>query len=155
MATWVLVCNAARGVLYSTDTQLQKLEEVQQFEHPESRAKARDLYTDDVGSRRDSTAAGGGNSSNHQKSGMDPHTEFHRIEAEKFAKEVSDTLRAGRVHDRFDQLIVIAPPRFLGLLRQQLDTDTARRVVEEVQHDWTSVTHTRELLDRLRDARVT
>lgn len=155
MATWVLVCNAARGVLYTTDTQLQKLEELAQFEHPESRAKARDLYTDDVGSRYDAHAVGGRNGGNHQRSGMEPHTEFHRIEAEKFAREVAEALRSGRVRNRFEQLIVVAPPRFLGLLRGEIDTDTARAVVEELPHDWTSVTHTRELLDRLRDALVT
>jgi protein required for attachment to host cells len=140
---WVMVSNGARGVLYSADAQFQKMTEMRQFEHPESRVKARDIYSDDRGRTR-----GYGNGPRHA---MDPDTEPKRIQMQNFAREIGEALRAGRVKNQYDNLVIVAPPRFLGLLREQLDTDTGRMVAEEIPHDWTSIAQPRDLAERIRE----
>lgn len=50
-------------------------------------------------------------------------TETH---AERFAKEIADHLRQGRTGGAFDHLVLIAEPRFLGRLRANIDSATAK-----------------------------
>ncbi len=134
---WVLVANSARGTIYSANLQLEKLTAIHSFEHPESRVKVRELLSDDRGRTR---AFPGGN-----HSAYEAPTDPHQAQGLVFARELGHALRAGRVANRYDHLVVVAPPRFLGLLRDQLDIDTRRLVWEELNHDWTGITHQREL----------
>jgi protein required for attachment to host cells len=143
---WILVANAARGTLYRSDAQLGKLTEVRGFQHPESRVKVSDLLSDDRGRTR------AGPNGNH--SALDAHTDPRRNEAAEFARELGETLRAGRVRNAYDEVLVVAPPRFLGLLRDELDPETARTVTQEIGHDWTSVADARELSSRIRATRT-
>jgi protein required for attachment to host cells len=54
---------------------------------------------------------------------------------ERFAKRVGDYLEKARTEHRFDALVLIAPPKFLGALRRELGKDTARLVADEMPKD--------------------
>ena len=51
-------------------------------------------------------------------SAVEPHEDRDHVEARRFAKELVDHLELSRQEHRFDRLLVIAPPKFLGVLRQ-------------------------------------
>jgi protein required for attachment to host cells len=63
---------------------------------------------------------------------MEPAVDPKRQEATKFAKEISEYLTRRRQRRRFDKLILVAAPQFLGLLRKALDPATAKRVRQEI-----------------------
>ncbi|MDP2307804.1 MAG: host attachment protein [Pseudomonadota bacterium] len=141
----VIVGNASRARLYSVRHGV--LERLESLAHPESRAKVSELLTDRPGRAFDSTGAGHSEGSP-QRSGMEPHTDPHDLEIEAFAKQVA---RRASIHARrghFAELLLIAPPRFLGRLKIALDEAVARRIVATVSHDYTSKTDS-EVVDIL------
>src|SRR5512134_1979588 len=107
--TWILVADSSRARLFSVDKSLAPLQEVQNFIHPESRAKTQDLTSDRQGRSP-------GNGPN-----MDYDVEPKRQEAIVFAKELSEHLRNCRHQGLFKKLYIAAAPSFLGLLRTKLD----------------------------------
>ena len=44
-------------------------------------------------------------------------------------------LEKARVEHRFDELVLVAPPRFLGALRKELDKEVAKLVKDELPKD--------------------
>jgi len=58
-----------------------------------------------------------------------------RREAVKFARRIARRLDEARRKDEFEQLIVVAGPAFLGLMREEMSRPTRARVVHEVHKD--------------------
>ena len=57
---------------------------------------------------------------------MGSESDSHRHEAEGFARELARHLEAARAAGRLEALVIVAAPRFLGLLRDELDEPTRR-----------------------------
>ena len=93
--------------------------------------KDSDLETDRPG-RRHNGAAGAMRSNSHGFDG-DRSTEQHDIEL--FAKAVAHKIDADRARKDFDKLLLIAPPKMLGLLRQSLSAPARALVAGEVSKD--------------------
>jgi protein required for attachment to host cells len=55
--------------------------------------------------------------------------------AKQFAEVLGDVMERGRQEGRYDKLVLIAPPRFLGTLHDRLGEQTLKRVVGEVDND--------------------
>ncbi len=56
-------------------------------------------------------------------------------ENELFAKEVAQRLYTARVDNSMDKLIMVAPPKFLGLLKEKLDNPTQKLVTHTLSKD--------------------
>jgi protein required for attachment to host cells len=93
-----------------------RLQEVEDLVHGAARTRARDLSADRPGRSFDSHGQG--------RHAMEPETDAKRHEAEVFAKQVADRIERARIEDEFDELVLIAAPEFLGLLRKSLSTTT-------------------------------
>ena len=65
------------------------------------------------------------------------NTDWHKIEKERFAREISDRLYKFAHQGRFQSLVLVAPPHVLGDLRKELHQEVARRIVAEVPKDLT------------------
>lgn len=107
---------------------------VKQLEHPEGRKKSSELDTDRAGA---SASSGGGTGGGGRS--MSTEHSAHQHVAAQFAKEIADELKKERAHGEFNDLILVAEPRFLGLLRGSLDSQTAHHVVSSVSKDLASV----------------
>ncbi|SAK50838.1 Protein required for attachment to host cells [Caballeronia catudaia] len=69
---------------------------------------------------------------------------------EKFARSVAEFLERSRAQSRFDRLRLAVEPKFLGVLRQHLSSETRKLVYEEIDRDVSNM-DTREIgrhLDR-------
>jgi protein required for attachment to host cells len=53
----------------------------------------------------------------------------------RFAKRISRRLDEARRKGEFDELIVVAGPPFLGLMRGEMSRPTRERVVHEIRKD--------------------
>jgi len=140
---WVLVADAAHAQVYESDVMFEQLQPIESWVHPASRVKAKELVAGDRGSTRQGPDGA--------KSALSRHTDPHRATVDVFARELAEALRAGRVEHRFERLVLVAPPMFLGHLRQNLDEETSRAVVSAVSRDWFGV-EARELAERVRTA---
>lgn len=141
-AQYVLVADAARARLLSAKGG-QNLQEIAAFEHPESRLQNREIQSDAYGRRNQSQPGGGPSNTTTEQ------TDPHRVEAEKFARQLADSLRDARLRGDFEELVIVAPPKFLGMLREALDTPTSRLLGTSVAKDFTHVP-THELEETLR-----
>ncbi len=136
---WILVADSAQARLFSRRAERAELDEQQDWVHPESRLHGRELERDRPG--RVFASQGPGRSDT-----RDSETP-HRKEAERFAGELAEALDRARTENRFERLILVAEPRFLGLLRDHLSSETADHVARSLDLDLT-----RESAERIRDA---
>jgi protein required for attachment to host cells len=63
---------------------------------------------------------------------MEPPVDPQEEEAARFAREIADDLEKARAENRFEKLVVVAGPYFLGLLRQQLSPSLKALVSREI-----------------------
>lgn len=146
--TFALVADGSRARLFSQMEGAPNFVLLEAFEHPETRAKVHDLMADKPGR----TFASG--PTNHGRSAKEPRTNPKRVEAEKFAREIGRRLATHLDAHAFDDLIVAAPPKFLGLLRHTFSTHDhlLERVIAWHEKDFTMITNLSELAERLMPA---
>jgi protein required for attachment to host cells len=139
---WILVADSAQARLFSRRAARAALVEQQDWVHPESRLHGRELERDRPG--RVFASHGYGQSDTQERGAP------HRREAERFAAELAEVLDRARAENRFDHLVLVAEPRFLGLLRDHLAGETADRVTRSLDVELTqeSAERIREALDR-------
>jgi protein required for attachment to host cells len=82
---------------------------------------------------------------------MQPDTTPKEAEFEHFAQQLADMLNKGTSQRSFDGLVLVAPPHFLGLLRNRLSSEVEKRLLRVVHKDYTSL-DSREARSRLEDA---
>lgn len=121
---WILVAESSRAKLYATPARSEPIAEVESFAHPEGRLPERDLVSDNAG------FDGGSVGQSHHV--MQKKVSARDEEAERFAKRLTDHLEAGRLQGEFDKMVLMAPPGFLGHLRNNLNKDLKAMVVSEV-----------------------
>ena len=93
--------------------------------------KDTDLETDRPGRRHN----GSSNITRGHSHGVDGERSTEQHDIELFAKAVAQRINADRLKNSFDKLLLIAPPKMLGLLRQSLSTHTRALVAGEVSKD--------------------
>jgi len=59
----------------------------------------------------------------------------HEHAAERFATKMGDYLETGRQQSKFDQLVLVAEPHFLGMLKSAMNPATVRMVTDCVHKD--------------------
>ncbi|CAM3805501.1 host attachment protein [Vreelandella rituensis] len=125
MTTYIVVADAARARIFTRDALT--VTEKESLVHAEGRLHEGDLVTDrgaDV-----SESMGPGSRSSYPEGIASKH------EAKVFAKQIADRLYQARVENRMEKLILVAPPKFLGLLRDELDNSTRKLVLHTLSKD--------------------
>ena len=126
---YVLVADSAVARIFTARGPDGPLNEVESLSHTASRLHERDLASDRPGRTFDSV--GGGRHAKELE--VSPKEE----EAVRFAEQLAERMHAGRTAGEFDRLMVVAAPRYLGLLREKLDPATRALVGFELDKDLT------------------
>jgi protein required for attachment to host cells len=104
------------------------METVRESPFPRGQLRDRDVVTDKPGRRFHPGQAG------ERRSTMEPPDPIdHSVGV--FAKEVADALDKDRASGRFDRLVIVSEPSFLGKLREELSAPTSRLVQATVDKD--------------------
>ncbi len=130
---WVLAANASNAKLYETDGMRHgrhNLKLIEEFSHKESREKVSDIVADRVGHYQSRNGGAHGSFSNR----TDPKT----LEAETFASELAQRLNSGLVKNSYENLVVIAAPRFHELLKSKCPREVNQLVVKDINKDYTN-----------------
>lgn len=123
MSMWILVADEARARLFSREQKLGPMTEVADFANPEGRMSGQDFMHDKPSRVQESAST-----ARHAiESGMTHEQKVSR----RFAKELADKLNEGRVGHRYEQLVMIAAPKFLGRLRAELDPEVTKLLVAD------------------------
>lgn len=142
--TWILVAHDAGARVFEARGRGKGLGLLDTIEHPEGRARDRDLVSDRPGRsfRKDS--------GDPRRAAMSRGEGPHDRAVSDFARALADRLRRARVANQYDELVLVAPPRFLGLLRSSLDGPTTHLVVGSMDKDLAMKNET-ELIEHLRE----
>jgi protein required for attachment to host cells len=133
--TWVLVADAARARLFRYDDVRTAIEPLKEWEHPGSRAKNQDLVTDRPGRTNQphlTPKVGHGSGS-----AMEAELSPKETEQEVFARLLASELARGLSEHAYGRLILVANPRFLGMLRRVADEQVRKHIVSSVSKDYT------------------
>lgn len=137
--TWILVADRARARIFETGVG-DSLSEVACFTEPAARAGESALTTHRLPTVNESMG--------YARHSIEPHTQLRDKIAANFARLLCNALDAGRNEGRFEKLVLVAPPRFLGALHKALGEALRERVVREIRHDFTELP-ARDLQERL------
>jgi protein required for attachment to host cells len=103
---------------------------VRTIEHAQSRGKNRDINTDRPGRVRKGPRQSA-------VFGMEPSALPKEMEARRFAGMLNHMLKAALDRHALDAVVLVAPPRFLGLLDNCLDRQLRKHVLQRVPKDLT------------------
>ena len=126
-ATWILSANRSSASLFESDWPGKSMRRIQDIPHPQGRMQNKDIDTDKPGRVFDSFGEG-----RHSTSPKQEPTEHI---AQQFALELAELLNKGRLTNAYDKLVLIAEPKFLGVLRAALDKNTESLVSQTVNKE--------------------
>ncbi|MFL9609833.1 host attachment protein [Methylobacillus sp. Pita2] len=124
--TWILVADSSRARIFEMQAHHAPTE-IMDLRNGAGQLQNRELRTDGKG-RFFGSAGTQGNT-------YEPVVTPKVHEASLFAEEVNQYLTEHYNHHHFSRLQVIAQPKFLGLLRDKLNDQVRKLVVEEVSKD--------------------
>lgn len=140
--TWLLVADARHAKVFESAGGHKVVHELEDMELMVDLPKSRELLADKPGRTFDSVGAG-----RHAKENpTDPHRQLKR----DFARRVVAELRRAMLANKFDRLFLVAPPAFLGDLRDELPKDLKDKVAGEVASDLANLPQ-RQLHTRLQE----
>ena len=71
---------------------------------------------------------------------IEPHLDKHTQEQMSFVREVNQYLQEALNEHAYDKLIIVAPPKILGLLRQMLSKNVMGVVAQEINKEFANLT---------------
>ncbi len=126
--TWILVADSTRARIFTADSPSSPLEEIEDISHTEGRLHDREITSDLPGKIK--SADGGGHA-------FEQPTDPKKHETDNFAHRVAQHLEEAHNANRFEQLLIVAGPAFLGLLRSHLPEQVKKLVRFELDKELT------------------
>jgi protein required for attachment to host cells len=67
-------------------------------------------------------------------------TDWHQLNEDRFAKDIAKKLYQLAHANRYQRLVIVAPPKVLGVLRKELHKEVLERVEAEIPKDFAHAT---------------
>ena len=129
--TWIMVADAAQARFFVNEGGQLRPHDEASLDDPTAHVRSHDLVSDRPGRTMDSVGGA------HHAEG--PRVDPHRAAKAGFAKHVADFVEKSAIDDKFDDLVVVAPPQMLGDLRNALGRHSAARLVGTAPKDLTKI----------------
>ena len=130
--TWIVVADGQRARFFHHAGIGKGLGAAMNHDMAQSLVPNRERERDEPGRKADA---------GHGGSRVEPSVDYHEFDKERFANDVSRVLNKARAENQYDRLVLVAPPKTLGYLREELDKHTRDLVYGELHKD---LTHQRE-----------
>jgi len=124
---WVVVASSSEAHIYAGSSVSAPLTLVESLSHAEARVHPRDRLADVPGRVQDSFGPG--------RHGLDRNQQLRDEDRQQFAREITALLTEALRRKRFDRLIVMSGPGFLGALRDEFGKDLVQATIAEVPKD--------------------
>jgi protein required for attachment to host cells len=138
---WILVSDAARARLFCAAERDSALVEVACYTNPELRGSAQAGGRDQPLPRTHDSLGPG-------RHAIEPHTSRRTKNARQFASALVDVLSAAHDQRQFQRLFLVAPPQFLGMLREAVGNPETIGLTGEIGRDYVALSPA-ELHDQL------
>lgn len=127
MITRIVVAHEAGARVFEHRGPRQGIVKVDEIDFAEGRRQNKDISSDRPGR----TFSGNGQT----RHAYEPQQSPKEHASENFAKQLAHDLEHALNEHAFKELVLIAPPRFLGRLRESLSDTVAKRVVASIDKD--------------------
>ena len=127
MSICIVVANSSMAKFMLTEDSRSPLVEQEEYVHPQSRMREQDLVSDGSGSGSDSGGPGM-HSMGHEQAAR-------KREAETFARDIGDAIEKLRRKTDLRKIYLVAPPKFLGLLRSSVSKQCQELLRGEINKD--------------------
>jgi protein required for attachment to host cells len=128
-STFILVADNVRARIFTAETPSSPLQEIEALAHTEGRLHDREITSDFPGKIKGEGSVG---------HAFEQPTDPKKHEADNFAHRIAQYLEEAHHANKFEQLLIIAEPSFLGLLRNQLTEQIKKRVCFELDKNITT-----------------
>jgi protein required for attachment to host cells len=118
--TWIVVAHRAGARIFAIDPSTGSLGLLTRHENAEGRLKDGEMDA--------------------ERNILSDATPTHEIVAENFSKELAQCIEKGRIAHAFEALILVAGPRFLGLLRDALSAPATAMIKQSIDLNLGSLT---------------
>jgi protein required for attachment to host cells len=125
--TWIVVADSAHARIYATDGIGKELAVVPGGTLDSPNLKGSEIVSDRPGRSFDSEGQG--------RHAMESEEDPRRHENLEFVREVAKLLEDRAKRNAYDRLVLVAPPRTLGDLRDALDKNAKSRIAAEIDKD--------------------
>ena len=126
--TWFIIADGGRARFVERDEQ-GAYRTISSFVSTELKASSRDLATERPGRVHESATTA--------RHAIEPKTDLKEAAKEDFVRYVADQVQSEQ--ENFDDLVLVAPPRVLGQLRETLAKSVADAVTWDLAKDLTKV----------------
>ena len=128
-STFILVADSSRARIFTAETPSSPLDEIEALAHTEGRLHDREMTSDLPGKVKSEGKMG---------HAFEQATDPKKHEAQNFAHRIAHYLEEAHNEKKFEQLLIIAEPSFLGLLRNQLSEQIKKLVCFELDKNITT-----------------
>lgn len=122
----IVVAEQSKARFFIQDGKAGKINEMADLVNMNARKHEQDLLTDRPGRSFDSKGSG--------RHAMETKTNARKQYANRFATEICDYLEKNS--NRYDNLVIISPPGFLGYLRKKMPDTLAKLVTREIKKNF-------------------
>lgn len=129
LKTWIIVADGSRARAVMNAGPGTGLKDLGAEMFSANTAPTREIGSDRPGRVYDSAGAG--------RHAVTPRADGHVFEKTRFAKEVAAGLNKAALENLFDRLVLIAPAKTLGDLRNAINAQVQERVTTELVQDYT------------------
>ncbi len=135
MRVRIVVADQGEAHFFDTERYEEEPRPAGQLSDPSARIHDRDLKSDRSGRKFDRAPlrAGRRGATAHHGVGSEPRPRIH--EARFFARRIAEELSSAQRDHQFERLVIVAPPGFLGTLRQELPPAVRKAVCAEIAKD--------------------
>ena len=127
--TWILIAHDAGARVFENRGPGKGLKLLEEVDHPAGRERDQDFDADRPGRAFPRNVGGS------RRSAMSRTESPHERAVSDFARELASKLQHARTGNLYERLVLVAPPRFLGMLRSSLDAPTSQLVVGSLDKD--------------------
>lgn len=138
MSVVVIVADASKARIFKSTRGLKKLTEFEDFIHSESRLTDKELMSDTS------------RISANRRGSLQPRTFPKDHEEQTFAKQLGRHLKELHSKEPYEELVLVASPRFLGMLRNELHASIANLVSHTIDKELIHLS-TDQLLEHLQN----
>jgi protein required for attachment to host cells len=130
--SWLLVGDGVRAQFYAIVTALPlRIKAVPAGRYRGSNKKTSELESDRPGISFESVGGA--------RHAIQRRSNAHQREEDKFVGRVAAAVNAAAVSKKFDDIIIVAPPRALAAFRKSFDATTEAKIRRQIRGEWTKL----------------
>jgi protein required for attachment to host cells len=130
MTTWILVANTSGAKLFSAELREDTWTLLKHFDHPQGRETSKEMSPSSPPGRMQQGQSAGGH-----HTAVEQRTTPKEAEVERFAQHLASHLEQSIAQRQYDQVVLVAPPHFLGALKGALGKQAGKHVRATLSKD--------------------